>query len=135
MKTKHTILNFTMLALLVFVPISKAVSRTNYNLTLLFELRLNVFPLNHFDPEKQNGNVPQRAPMKRPTIGYDGSTLYLYGQFGDLTLQLLNDGTEEYTTIVPAGANEVVLPNCASGIYELQMSDDRYIYSCEIEIQ
>lgn len=86
-------------------------------------------------PPKGTWHDSQRAPMKRPTIGYDGNTLYLYGQFGDLTLQLLNNGAEEYTTFVPAGANEVALPNYTPGIYELQMNDGRYIYTCEIEIE
>ena len=34
---------------------------------------------------------------------------------------------EEYTTVVPAGANEVALPNYTPGIYELQMNDGRYL--------
>ena len=86
-------------------------------------------------PPEGTINEPRRAPIRRPTIGYDGNTLYLYGQFGDLTLQLLNNGAEEYTTVVPAGANEVALPNYKPGIYELQMNDGRYIYTCEIEIE
>lgn len=86
-------------------------------------------------PPEGTINEPRRAPIRRPTIGYDGNTLYLYGQFGDLTLQLLNNGAEEYTTVVPAGANEVALPNYTPGIYELQMNDGRYIYTCEIEIE
>ena len=86
-------------------------------------------------PPEGTINEPRRAPIRRPTIGYDGNTLYLYGQFGDLTLQLLNNGVEEYTTVVPAGANEVALPNYKPGIYELQMNDGRYIYTCEIEIE
>ncbi len=86
-------------------------------------------------PPEGTINEPRRAPIRRPTIGYDGNTLYLYGQFGDLTLLLLNNGAEEYTTVVPAGANEVALPNYTPGIYELQMNDGRYIYTCEIEIE
>lgn len=86
-------------------------------------------------PPEGTINEPRRAPIRRPTIGYDGNTLYLYGQFGDLTLQLLNNGAEEYTTVIPAGANEVALPNYKPGIYELQMNDGRYIYTCEIEIE
>ena len=96
-------------------------------------LQLQVVLKNADNPLK--GNLPSKAPMRKPTIGISGNTLYLYGQFGDLTLLLLNNGVEEYTTIVPAGANEVVLPSCAPAIYELQMTDDRYVYSCEIEIE
>lgn len=96
-------------------------------------LQLQVVLKNADNPLK--GNLPSKAPMRKPTIGISGNTLYLYGQFGDLTLLLLNNGVEEYTTIVSAGANEVPLPSCAPAIYELQMSDDRYVYSCEIEIE
>ena len=49
-------------------------------------------------PPEGTINEPRRAPIRRPTIGYDGNTLYLYGQFGDLTLQLLTITTTAKST-------------------------------------
>ncbi len=71
--------------------------------------------------------------MQAPTIGFDGRRLYLYGQFSGLTLELLDNGVIVYSAPVEAYANEVVLPDMP-GTYELQLCDDKYIYSCEIEI-
>ena len=74
-----------------------------------------------------------RSPMQAPTIGFDGRRLYLYGQFSGLTLELLDNGVIVYSAPVEAYANEVVLPDMP-GTYELQLCDDKYIYSCEVEI-
>ena len=78
-------------------------------------------------------NGIKRSPMQAPTIGFDGRRLYLYGQFSGLTLELLDNGVIVYSAPVEAYANEVVLPDM-SGTYELQLCDDKYIYSCEVEI-
>ena len=75
-----------------------------------------------------------RSPMQAPTIGFDGRRLYLYGQFSGLTLELLDNGVIVYSAPVEAYANEVVLPDMP-GTYELQLCDDRYIYSCELKIE
>lgn len=78
-------------------------------------------------------NGASRSPMQAPTIGFDGRRLYLYGQFSGLTLELLDNGVIVYSAPVEAYANEVVLPDMP-GTYELQLCDDMYIYSCEVEI-
>lgn len=75
----------------------------------------------------------KRAPMKAPTIGFDGRTLYLYGQFGGLTLELADNGAAVYSTVVEPNANEVTLPDMP-GTYELRLCDGRFVYSCAIEI-
>ena len=75
----------------------------------------------------------KRAPMKAPTIGFDGRTLYLYGQFGGLTLELADNGAAVYSTVVEPNANEVALPDMP-GTYELRLCDGRFVYSCELEI-
>ena len=77
-------------------------------------------------------NGASRSPMQAPTIGFDGRRLYLYGQFSGLTLELLDNGVIVYSAPVEAYANEVVLPDMP-GTYELQLCDDMYIYSCELE--
>lgn len=82
----------------------------------------------------QIGNSQSRTPIKPPVIGLYGKTLYLYGQFNDVTLKLLNNGIVEFSTAIPANANEVTLPDCTSGTYELQLYDGQFIYYCELEI-
>lgn len=94
-------------------------------------LQLQVVLKNADNPLK--GNLPSKAPMRKPTIGIDGNALYLYGQFSGLTLELVDDDTTVYSTIVEANANVVTLPDMP-GMYELRLSDGRFIYSCEIEI-
>lgn len=80
-------------------------------------------------------NIPSRVPKKSPTIGYAGHTLYLYGQFEGLTLELVDNGTVVYSTVLQAQADEVTLPDYMSGMYELQLNDGRYLYSCEIDLE
>lgn len=82
-----------------------------------------------------DGNIPSKAPIRKPTIGISGNTLYLYGQFSVVTLELVDNGVTAYSTIVEANANAVTLPDDMPGIYELRLSDGKFIYSCEIEIQ
>ena len=85
------------------------------------------------DPtETQKGS--SYAPIRRPTIGMLGNTLYLYGQFQGLTLQLLDGDAEVYSTVVEPNADEVELPCGMLGVYELRLCDGRFIYSCEIEL-
>ena len=74
------------------------------------------------------------APIRRPTIGMLGNTLYLYGQFQGLTLQLLDGGAEVYSTVVEPNVDEVELPCGMPGTYELRLCDGRFIYSCKIEL-
>lgn len=85
----------------------------------------------YIKPTKVKNGV-SRSPMQAPTIGFDGRRLYLYGQFSGLTLELLDNGVIVYSAPVEAYANEVVLPDMP-GTYELQLCDDMYIYSCELE--
>lgn len=96
------------------------------------ELQLNV---TKDDFENNNpGNMPSRSPIRRLTIGILGNTLYLYGQFQGLTLQLLDGDAEVYSTMVEPNADEVELPGGMQGAYELRLCDGRFVYSCEIEL-
>lgn len=83
--------------------------------------------------DSNSGNAPSFSPKKAPTIGQKDDVIYLYGQFGGLTLDLLSGGTQVYSALVPAGADEIVLPDDLSGIYELQLNDGSFVYSCEVE--
>lgn len=96
------------------------------------ELQMNVTKDDYENTD--SGNIPSRAPIRRPTIGMLGNTLYLYGQFQELTLQLLDGDAEVYSTMVEPNADEVELPGGMPGVYELRLCDGRFIYSCEIEL-
>ena len=105
-----------------------------YNDRVLTQIHLFVYKIAHDNKDEVfEGNFPSRAPMKTPTIGFDGQNLYLYCQFGELTLELLDNGTTIYSTAVQANADEVALP-CMPVTYELRLCDGRFIYSCEIEL-
>lgn len=96
----------------------------------LVQIEMNVGII---DPtETQKGH--SYAPIRRPTIGMLGNTLYLYGQFQGITLQLLDGDAEVYSTMVEPNADEVELPGGMQGAYELRLCDGRFIYSCEIEL-
>lgn len=135
MKEKHFILLFFLTFATSFANRTSGMGmvyeRETYNLT--YFIQMNVYKNN---TDKDNtGSNPSRTPIKPPVIGLYGKTLYLYGQFNDVTLKLLNNGTVEFSTAIPANANEVTLPDCTSGTYELQLNDGQYIYYCELEIE
>lgn len=86
------------------------------------------------DIDTKSSNIPSFAPIRKPTIGISGNTLYLYGQFSGVTLELIENGVTVYSTIVEANTNAVTLPDGMPGIYELRLNNGRYIYYCEIEL-
>ena len=105
-----------------------------YGDRVITQIQMYVYKVAHDEKDKiNNGNILSFAPMKAPTIGFDGNTLYLYNQFGGLTLELVDNKTVVYSTIVEPNANEVALPDIP-GTYELRLCDDRFVYSCEIDI-
>ena len=105
-----------------------------YQYGSLTQIQMYVYKITNDKEDLENtGNAHSRSPMQAPTIGFDGRRLYLYGQFRELTLELLDNGVIVYSASVEAYANEVVLPDMP-GTYELQLCDDKYIYSCWIEI-
>ena len=81
------------------------------------------------------GTSPSYTPIKCPSIGLCSNTLYLFGQFNNIVLRLVDNDIAIYSIDIPAGANEVELPVDMQGIYELQLDDGKYIYYCEIEIE
>lgn len=97
-------------------------------------LQLQVKADNSFDNDT-NGTPPSRTPIKGPSIGLCSNTLYLFGQFNNIVLRLVDNDIAIYSMDIPAGANEVELPADMQGIYELQLDDSKYIYYCEIEIE
>ena len=121
---------------IVFAAVPSFCQDVNYGSQYgdLTQIQMRVDKIEYGDKEiASSGGIPSRSPIQAPTIGFDGRRLYLYGQFSGLTLELLDNGVIVYSAPVEAYANEVVLPDMP-GTYELQLCDDKYIYSCEIEI-
>ena len=84
--------------------------------------------------ESSVGNHLPRIPAKQLSISIDGTNLYLYGQFNDITLSLIGDDGVEYTEDLYAGAYVVSLPSYLNGIYELQLNDGVYLYTCTLNL-
>ena len=87
------------------------------------------------DIDTKSSNIPSFAPIRKPTIGISGNTLYLYGQFSNITLELMDNDVAVYSTIVEPNANVVTLPDGMPGLYELRLLNGRFVYSCEIKIE
>ncbi len=84
--------------------------------------------------ESSLGNQMPRSPMQPLTISIEGNTLYLYGQFADVTLQLVDEDGIVYTDNVIAGAYMTMLPSELSGSYELLLNDGVYLHTCTLEL-
>lgn len=123
---------FLLILSILAIVFAKASAQDVFYPDNVTELQLNVAKDGY--ENKGYGNIPSRAPIRRPIIGMLGNTLYLYGQFQGLTLQLLDDDAEVYSTGVEPNADEVELPGGMQGVYELRLCDGRFIYSCEIEL-
>ena len=96
-------------------------------------LQMNVAVRNADEP--YNGNTPSFVPVKRPCIGICNNALYLYGQFNEFILELVDNNISIYTVEVEANADIVALPDNMSGVYELYFYDEKFIYSCEIKLE
>ena len=98
-------------------------------------LQLQVKAGKGINEDTASGNSPSCTPIKGPSIGLCSNTLYLFGQFNNIVLRLVDNDIAIYSMDIPAGTNEVELPADMQDIYELQLDDGKYIYYCEIEIE
>lgn len=81
------------------------------------------------------GNQVPRAPMTPLTISIDGSTLYLYEQFSEMSLELTDESGVVFTDYVASGAYKTSLPSDLKETYELSLNDGEYLYTCIIIIE
>ena len=81
------------------------------------------------------GDSHPKSPGEPPVVYLDAHTLYICSEHEGYTLVLKDaDETEVFSTYVPVNTYTVVLPSSLSGIYTLELSDDTYMYSGEIEL-
>lgn len=84
------------------------------------------------DDEKDNKN---RTPVLIPEVSIDEYTLYFYTPCVGCILRVVNEmGIAEYTTVIPVGAEELVLPSYLSGDYELQIIRDNWCFYGDITL-
>jgi hypothetical protein len=64
-----------------------------------------------------------RTPIQPPTVYLCDHTLYICGDYGDFSLQVLTDDeTAVYSTYVPSGTTEVQLPATLSDDYQAKVT-------------
>ena len=84
----------------------------------MIELPLQV---RYDDPDDTQDN-PHREPILIPEVSIEDYTLYFDTPCDGCILRVVNElGVVEYTTVIPVGADELVLPSYLSGEYELQI--------------
>jgi len=86
---------------------------------LSFEIRYR------YDIIDQGGTIRNnpRTPIQPPTVYLCDHTLYICGDYGDFSLQVLTDDeTAVYSTYVPSGTTEVQLPATLSDDYQTKVT-------------
>ena len=75
------------------------------------------------------GDLGTKGPNTPLIIHQDDNVLLLPSMGIDMVLQLLDDtGVVVYSTFVPAGTTQVVLPTTMTGTYELRLITSTYYY-------
>ena len=89
-------------------------------------LDLSVGYVNPHNGDKES----HRSPFFIPEVDIDGYTLSFITPCDGCTLQLVDEyGIVVYTTVIPNGATNLVLPSYLSGEYEIQIvQGDFYFY-------
>ena len=80
------------------------------------------------DPTEQNSPI-KRSPIRVPSVGIDGYTLYFNTPCDGCRLQLFNeDGEMQYTITIPEKSESIELPAYLTGEYEIQIIRGRYCF-------
>jgi len=85
----------------------------------------------HDDPiSKGNGH---RAPIMVPNVNQEGHTFVINQSFcDDVVVNILNEESIVYTVIVPAGTNQIILPDSLQGNYEFDLIHGNYCFYGDI---
>ena len=82
------------------------------------------------------GNNPHRNPILVPEVSLDGYTLYFDTPCDSCTLRIVDQsGIVAYSTVIPVGCDELVLPSYLSGEYEIQIDFGPYYVVGRIELE
>ena len=86
------------------------------------------------DPNDGQENS-HRGPILIPEVSIGDYTLYLDTPCDGCILRVVNElGVVEYTTVIPVGADELVLPSYLFGEYELQIIRDNWCFYGDITL-
>ena len=114
---------FTLLVMLLFASSSENV------LASIDPIPLEV---GYVDPILQNTH---RGPVLIPEVSIEDYTLYFDTPCDGCVLRVVNElGVVEYITVIPVGADELVLPSYLSGDYELQIIRDNWCFYGDITL-
>ena len=81
------------------------------------------------------GHQLPKSPVQPPIVYLDAHTLYLCSEHSGFTLVLKDtDETEVFSTNIPENTYTVLLPSTLSGEYTLELWDDTYVFSGDIEL-
>ncbi len=106
----------------------------------MFSLRVNAtliqIPLQvEYDDPSHDQDNPNRGPVLVPEVSIEDYTLYFDTPCDGCILRVVNElGVVEYTTVIPVGADELVLPSYLSGDYELQIIRDNWCFYGDITL-
>lgn len=88
----------------------------------------NDVPMNYQPYGSTHGGSP-KSPINIWYVNQDGNVMSMHSTPCDYTLTLYDEENNlVYTTFVPAGTIQVVLPSTLSGDYELRFETDTYYY-------
>lgn len=86
------------------------------------------------DPTKPLDPLP-KSPVQVPEVYLDGDTLYFDEALEGCTVQLVDeDEAVVFSDSIAENQTSLVLPATLTGIFELQIVTDQYIFYCEIEL-
>ena len=75
------------------------------------------------------GTPNPKSPTLMPTVYINENTVSFGSELEGFTLKILDeDGVVVYSTVIAAGASQVVLPSTLSGEYEIRFVTDDYYY-------
>ena len=80
-------------------------------------------------PQKFVFQVPPKAPPRPLVISQDNNILTLPATSVDYTLELRDEnGTLVYSSYIPTGTTQIILPTTLSGNFEIRLVADTYYY-------
>lgn len=80
-----------------------------------------------------DGNKPQRAPMRVPSLYIEGHTLSFSSACVGYTLELVKDDEEVYTYFIQTD-DDLVLPSTLSGQYEIRLVGGSFTFVGMVEL-
>ena len=98
-------------------------------------INIKEIPLNVISSGIKNGNSGKpnsRMPKHYPVIGTDNNTIYLFGQFEDCTIQILQGDEVIVQVFAPSQSEDIPIPCLITGLVEIKIDDGQYTYSGNI---